>query len=479
MLVLEHGEGDVDWERLTGCQRDAEAGLYAAVMAGFVSWLAPRYGEVLRRMPEEARELREDASQAGQHKRTPGIIADLALGLKYFLAFAEEAGAVTTEEAAELWERGWKAILGAAASQAGHQVASEPARRFVELISSAVASGRAHIAATSGEKPQGNAGALGWRKTGGEYADWRPQGDRIGWADGEDLYLEPEACYRVAQREAQGGEALTVSARTTRKRLKEKGLLVSVDDKRQTLTVRRTIEGVKDRSVLHLRLSSLFSDGDEPDEPDAEGEEPDKNGVPGPNPSSGSAVAPPKPDERTDASSVSDGSRRVSAREPDDGEPPGNAGSGDERRVRRVAEGGETPPEDGAVEDEPRSIENLGVYEAVTTPHGLDVLISHLRGADTVAVDLETVGLNPATLRVRIVSVTTEKGTWLVDCSAIDPSPLLSALYGKTLVFHNALFDATILVLMGLDLGRVREVVDTMVMSRLVENKISEMEEAA
>ncbi|MDP9475526.1 MAG: hypothetical protein M3R38_07515 [Actinomycetota bacterium] len=423
MLVLEHGEADVAWERLTECQRDAEAGLYAAAMAGFVSWLAPRYGEVLRRMPEEVRELREQASRVDQHKRTPGIAADLGLGLRYFLSYAEETGAITAEEAAELRKRGWKAILEAAGTQRAHQAASEPAKRFVELISSAVASGRAHIAATSGEKPQGNAGALGWRKTGGEYADGRSQGDRIGWADGEDLYLEPEAAYRVAQREAQGGEALTVSARTTRKRLKEKGLLVSVDDKRQTLTVRRTIEGVKDRSVLHLRLSSLFSDGDEPDEPDAEGEEPDRNGGSGPSPSSGSAVAPQKPDERTDETSGSEGARRVSGRAPDAEELLGDEEGGDGRRVRRVAESGKALLQGDGVVDEPFSMENLGFHEMVTTPYGLDELISHLREVDTVAVDLETVGLNPATLRVRIVSVTTEKGTWLVDCSAIDPSP--------------------------------------------------------
>jgi ribonuclease D len=98
---------------------------------------------------------------------------------------------------------------------------------------------------------------------------------------------------------------------------------------------------------------------------------------------------------------------------------------------------------------------------------------------DTVAVDLETVGLNPATLKVRIISVTTVEGTWLVDCFAVDPSPLLPALTGKTLIFHNALFDLTILVLMGLDLGRVGEVIDTLVMSRLVENKVSEIKEAA
>ena len=112
---------------------------------------------------------------------------------------------------------------------------SEPAGRFIELLRSAISSGRAHIGSTDGERPEENAGALGWRKTDSEYEDWRPQGDRIGWVDGEDLYLEAGASYRVAQREAQGGEALTVSAQTLRKRLKEKGLLASVSETRQTL----------------------------------------------------------------------------------------------------------------------------------------------------------------------------------------------------------------------------------------------------
>ncbi len=129
-------------------------------------------------------------------------------------------------------------------------------------------------------------------------------------------------------------------------------------------------------------------------------------------------------------------------------------------------------------EEGPGIIRDLGVYQLVSTPDELSELIRELREVDTVAVDLETVGLNPATLKVRIISVTSEEGTWLVDCFAVDPSPLLPALTGKTLIFHNASFDLTVLVLMGLDLGRVGEVMDTLVMSRLVENKGSEIKEA-
>lgn len=471
MLVLEHGEKSVDWEKLTGCQRDAESGLYAQAMSGFVRWLARDYGKVLERMPEEARELREEATHAGQHKRTPGIAADLGLGLKYFLRYAEEVGAVTEEGAAELWERGWTAILGAAATQEDHQSASEPAARFMGLLSSAIASGRAHLATTNGERPKDNAGALGWRKTGGDYADWRPQGDRVGWVDGDSLYLEPEASYRVVQREGQGGEALTISAQTLRKRLNEKKILASIDGKRQTLTVRRTIEGVKDRSVLHLRRSSLFAGADEPDEPDEDAGKPIKAGTFNGGRSSGSGGASPTPAAETAGASDREKVHRSGHDGPDDLQG---------RRVRRVEEGDEPclGNKDASAGGSSR-VHSLGDYELVRTTDQQDDLILELRGAEVVAVDLETIGLNPASLRVRIISITTQGGTWLVDCFEVDPAPLLSVLSGKTLVFHNALFDLTVLALMGLDLERVGEIVDTLVTSRLVENKVSDIKEAA
>ena len=82
-----------------------------------------------------------------------------------------------------------------------------------------------------------------------------PQGTRIGWVAGSDLYLEPEASYQVAQQLA-GAERLAVSEQTLRSRLRECGLLVSTDVGRKMLTVRRTLEG-RPRQVLHLKVSDL------------------------------------------------------------------------------------------------------------------------------------------------------------------------------------------------------------------------------
>ena len=137
MLVLELGPGQLDFRYLTACQREASAGVYARAMAGYVRWLAPRYGAISASMREELEELRVAAGCSGQHRRTPEIIANLALGLRYLLQFALDVGAITTEEVEALWRRGWEALGEAAMRQSQHQDAQEPTRRFLELLSAA------------------------------------------------------------------------------------------------------------------------------------------------------------------------------------------------------------------------------------------------------------------------------------------------------------------------------------------------------
>jgi hypothetical protein len=281
LLIVEVSPGDVNVERLTACQRDAAAGLFAQALAGFVRWLAPRYGKLRGRLRDKMAQLRDDAQHQGQHARTPGIVADLAVGLRYFLRFALFAGAVSEEERAALQQRGEVALAEAARAQADHHAAADPCRMFLRLVSAALASGRAHVANPHGREPDylQHPQAWGWR--GREYftgrghgdaceqTDWTPQGRKIGWLDGADLYMEPEASFAAAQELARDqGEALPVTPRTLHKRLKERGLLAGWDERRQRNTVRRTLDGVKDREVLHLRADCL-SGARRPSDPSA------------------------------------------------------------------------------------------------------------------------------------------------------------------------------------------------------------------
>jgi hypothetical protein len=273
MFIIEISQGDVDVDRLSACQADAAKGLYATAMAGFIQWLAAKYDELHTTLRAQINQLRQQAAVSGMHRRTPDIVASLAVGLKYFLGFAQGAGAIATREAEALWRRGWLALGQVAARQDAYHKASEPTRRFVELLLSAMASGHAHIAGPDGSQPEDTPEAWGWRlKTIGsglnERGERQPQGDRVGWIDGETVYLDPDASYRSAQAMAAGSaDALGITAQTLRKRLHERGLLV-VEGSRQALTVRKVLEG-RMRNVLQVVAGALTpKTPDIPDIPD-------------------------------------------------------------------------------------------------------------------------------------------------------------------------------------------------------------------
>ncbi len=250
MLIIEVSPGDMNWDKLSHCQADGANGLYALAMAEFIQWLASRYESARSGLKEELAELRAKAHQSGMHKRIPELVANLALGWRYFLDFAEEVGAITKERNAELWQQGWKALGEAAAKQEAFQAAGEPTQRFLELLAAALASGRAHVTDPKGADPP-SPSAWGWKI---DYAGYSPGGDRIGYVDGDDLYLIPETSYQVAQRGA-GGEGVGVNPKTLSKRLDEKGLLRSKEPRRNT--VRKDLAGAR-RNVLHLHKDSLI-----------------------------------------------------------------------------------------------------------------------------------------------------------------------------------------------------------------------------
>ncbi|MBI2894486.1 MAG: bifunctional DNA primase/polymerase [Deltaproteobacteria bacterium] len=256
VLVLEVAPGAVDVRGLSACQRDAADGLYAEALSGFVATLADRYDDVRSGLSRDVERMRSELAWGG-HARTPTNVASLALGWRAFLEFALASGAIDELEHEALSSRGREALSAAGAAQGKHLDCSEPSRRFRELLAAALASGDAHVAQPGGGAPK-DAKAWGWRL--GETGDsdiWRSSGRRIGWLEGDDLFLEPDASLAVAQDVGRRtGEALNIGGRVLWKRLHEKGLLVSVDAGSETLKARRTLDGHR-RHVLHLRARDL------------------------------------------------------------------------------------------------------------------------------------------------------------------------------------------------------------------------------
>ena len=86
--------------------------------------------------------------------------------------------------------------------------------------------------------------------------------------EGDAIYLESTAAYRVVQTAGRDvGEQLAVTEQTLKKRLHEKGLLASIDEKRQTLTIRRFIAG-SSKQVLHFLRSTILPEA--PDDEDGD-----------------------------------------------------------------------------------------------------------------------------------------------------------------------------------------------------------------
>lgn len=233
----------------------AASGLYARAMGGFVRWLAGEYEKGQADFHMRVLELRSHATKV--HSRTPGIVADLHAGFELFLRFAVITGALTAAEQRSIEERCWTSLNKVAKAQRVQQEASEPTKRFVDLLRGAILSGQAHIARVDGGAPGGDA-QWGWQLVGsGDHERLISKGKCVGWIDGANLYLEPAASFGVAQDLGRSnGEPLVVSETTLRKRLKEKGLLASTDIARGTLTVRRRVCG-ESIPVLHLRSNVL------------------------------------------------------------------------------------------------------------------------------------------------------------------------------------------------------------------------------
>ena len=214
----------------------------------------------------------------------------------------------------------WRNAAGerqaAAAAQAGHVQAAEPATQFLRLLTAALASGRVHVAGPNGKEPDAPE-VWGWRLRiiGGTDGrdDWQPQGKRIGWTDDDELYLEPEAAFAAAQELArEQGDGLPVSTRTLHKRLHERGLLASTDTEREVLTVRRTFEG---RAAQRATPAIACLSAESPDQPDQKQADFEGNGQFG---GQVSAIPTTNPTTKPDQNPAASG-RRVGLVGSDDG----------------------------------------------------------------------------------------------------------------------------------------------------------------
>lgn len=259
MIVVEFDQA-VDWQKLTHAQANARQGLYAAATAGFIRWLAPKLKAAQRAAVDEVQQFRL-AITSGSHRRNPDNVAEIAAGFRLVLTYAREINAISEVRANELWSRAGDAFNHLINQQRIVQQTAEPGRAFVHLCASAITSGRAHLAARDGRAPE-DAVRWGYRV---ENDSVRAQGEKIGWTEANSVYLEPMAALAVAKKMGRDqGEHLALSVRTLGQRLKQDGLLASMELQRGTVTIRFRAEE-KRNQVFHFaaeQFESVHSESD-------------------------------------------------------------------------------------------------------------------------------------------------------------------------------------------------------------------------
>ena len=258
-LVVDVPPGALSIASISEPQALAEQGVYAAAMAGYIQWLARAYPTIQQEVAARFKELRAASQTQGVHLRMPATMAHLLLGWEFFLRFAVDCGAINEAAKGRYLARAHEALATLVARTAGQVATQEPAHRFVTLLASVLATGKAHLLDVNGGIPA-QAELWGWRsRTVGENLVIEPATrDHIGWLDGADVYFDPDAAYAAVQRlvrdQANGG---LLTPRTLWKRLHERRYLASWDETRGRHLARKTVQGQR-RDVLHLQTSTLL-----------------------------------------------------------------------------------------------------------------------------------------------------------------------------------------------------------------------------
>ena len=264
-LCVELEKQTIRLAALTQMQQHAADGRLADSMAGFVCWCAKNDGHLKSLLPAAQVGVRDLlARDSAMHGRLPDMIATLFVASATALAFACQLGALDKTEATKLVQQSWHALLSAAAKQVKQQRGVRPAEMYLRGLRSALLSGQAHVVTAEGKEPP-MATALGWHRSPSRALVAR--GAKLGWVEGDALYLNPSAAFHVVSQYGDGSLA-AIGELGLRRELAHADFLVRTDSARQKRVVRKRFEGV-DETVLHLSLRAMLDLETQPPTDDA------------------------------------------------------------------------------------------------------------------------------------------------------------------------------------------------------------------
>lgn len=259
MVLIEIAKGQVDLGALSELQEYGNSGELAQILSNFIQWLAAmaftgRLGasNIKRWVSKYRRQL----GSVG-HARTPDNLANLICGLKVFLLWAKSEKLIDEEFDESVLKTALSSAKQLAKAQAAADNEASDAQRYIELLRSALQTGRAHVASMNGKCPH-HAAALGWRDEQGQNGTFiqRARGDRIGWVDATHLHVDPKGALALIKKMSNElGNYLGSSDAAISRALREAGWLAKTDKDRNTVKV--SCEGSR-RNVLCFDLNQVM-----------------------------------------------------------------------------------------------------------------------------------------------------------------------------------------------------------------------------
>lgn len=259
MYIIEVEKGEINADILTKLQKSAVEGKLAAAMVGYLRWLAPQLDNLKALAQKRKMEIREEVIRdATAHSRTPDVIADLMYGLEYFLKYAIFVGVYTVEQAQDMRDTAIKTLAESNKMLQEVLASEDPVSRFIDLLMTAFMTGAVHLEGMKGGEPSQDADKWGWKITPGNLVrETKPGSKFIGWVNGINLYLNPDATLASVQEIAgKQGSPMTMSPNVLRKRLCERGILVKAGSK---YIKTKSIAGSKYK-IMHLLTTKMFDE---------------------------------------------------------------------------------------------------------------------------------------------------------------------------------------------------------------------------
>ncbi len=209
-----HGPDNIRRPEYNKAEASAHDGVYAETMAGYIQYVAQHFDKVTVGSEQHRQHIIQHVDHfAGRHPRTGAALAELSYGMRVFLNFAVDTGAITAEQAEDYWQNCISAFQEVAALQGGYVEQENPVQRFESQVNTLFAQGRIHLVERkTGAVPQDSPEMVGWFQNTGFGRDddsnpqshiTRPGSQMVGWTERQGnqqwAYFLPRALYEQLQ----------------------------------------------------------------------------------------------------------------------------------------------------------------------------------------------------------------------------------------------------------------------------------------